>query len=967
MSHNPIHNSFSTLCGLAEELATTSSHSAKTQIVARHVKAFQGDLYMLLKLLLIKEDTLRTFHMAEKSLAKAISPSIGIAAADLLTSFSSLGEMGVVVHNALSSSAGSSSSSSAPKGHTLHEIDALLDAFTRTQTQADQIKLFGRFFSKASPSEPMWFVRLLCHDLRFAAGPKIILPGIHPQAFDAYRNNSDLRVVVDRVLGRSASGLGDIISSVTGVANTIKSGISVGNPVKPMLAKAVKSYEDIVAKTPVGCFAEIKYDGERIQIHKEGDTFSYWSRSLKRVTPWKTKDIEGFLPQAIAPSVTDVILDAEILCVDSTTSEPLPFQAFNKNKRALFPNAVVALFVFDVLYVDGRNMLDVPLSTRRELLESVVVPVPNRVMLSEYTLVKGDVAQLRALMQSAMAKGQEGLVLKDVSAPYAPGQRKLLKLKADYLDGMLDTVDLIVLGGWYGKGSNGGLVTTFLMGVFDPASQTFKTCTKVGNGFTDGQLAELQTSLVGALMAPISGAADIPSWLDVDSTRIPEFLIKDPHTAPIWEIFGSEFSDSPRHTANQISIRFPRVLRVRPDKDVASSTSLSDLVRMRDTSVRSLANSVTAVSGGGAPTASTSTASTSTATGSTNKRKRAPEPPTPASAPTPAPAPAPAPALAPPPLRTTLPPPQIEEHEVLLPPTALGTITAVDGDIAQPYAVQPMAGRIIFLPVNTSGRWPTKGAFGAVSRISNKAEVAYTMAVEGVRPSLRESELGGSMKMVPLPDLPGGDVFVCLAFVLGKPSSRGGKPVLNPRAYASIMSEMTSIMVASTPAASLHVHSSFLAHFGGKSNMEALAPPGITVLVYNQNMDAFQERADEQRAAREAAAAAAALPPALPELDNSFDNDRVWLAHAGDLAAKGMIGVFKKPLISWGAYVCVDQTWSHPSGMLDPTLIIALSSDPAFISSLSTSWAPAVPVVSPDFAFASLAIEGRADPQEYLV
>ena len=176
-------------------------------------------------------------------------------------------------------------------------------------------------------------------------------------------------------------------------------------------------------------------------------------------------------------------------------------------------------------------------------------------------------------------QGLEGLVIKDPLSTYEPGKRHWLKVKKDYLaeGSMADSADLVVLGGWCGTGKKGGQISTFLMGVRDEVKGRWCTVTKVALGFDDATLARLQKEL-GPGMDRIAGEWDrVPHWLDVTRQMVPEFIVRKPEQSPVWEVTGAEFSKAEIHTASGISIRFPRVTRMREDKTVDTATNLSEL------------------------------------------------------------------------------------------------------------------------------------------------------------------------------------------------------------------------------------------------------------------------------------------------------------------------------------------------------------------------------------------------------
>lgn len=346
-------------------------------------------------------------------------------------------------------------------------------------------------------------------------------------------------------------------------------------PVLPMLAEACRSVDQAMKKCPNGFYAEIKYDGERVQLHKRGDEFQYFSRSLKPVLAHKVAHFKEYIPKAF-PSGDDLILDSEVLLIDTKTGNPLPFGTLGKHKKEQFENANVCLFVFDCLHINGENIMNKPLKERKKILKEEMKQIENRVMFSELEIINQE-EDLQDMMTRVFQEGLEGLVLKDVNSIYEPGKRHWLKVKKDYLFGgsMADSADLVCLGAFYGTGNKGGMMSIFLMGVYDANNDVWCTVSKVGNGFDDSTLEKLQKELD---MVKISkNQSKVPSWLNVKKSMIPDFVVADPKEAPIWEISGAEFSKAESHTADGISIRFPRVTKVRDDKSWKEATDLQRL------------------------------------------------------------------------------------------------------------------------------------------------------------------------------------------------------------------------------------------------------------------------------------------------------------------------------------------------------------------------------------------------------
>ena len=459
---------------------------------------------------------------------------------------------------------------------TIQEVDEFLQQLSFLTKEDEQIRHFRSIVSRCTAGDLKMIIRLIKHDLRINAGPKHILAAVHDDAYKAFQTSRDLDSVVERCW--RGSWKFDKPSSSPGPSSNVEITLSLMTPVLPMLAEACKSVEMAMKKCPNGMLAEVKYDGERVQVHKKGNEFRYFSRSLKPVLPHKVNLFKNYIPKAF-PDGDDLILDSEILMIDTKTGQPLPFGTLGIHKKAEFKDANACLFVFDCIYYNGVVLLHKSMMERRRILRESMTEIPNRIMLSEIKEVYKS-QDLAEMIARVLKMGLEGLVLKDIHSKYEPGKRHWLKVKKDYLyDGaMADNADLVVLGAWYGTGNKGGMMSVFLMGCYDEDRDTWVTVTKVHTGHDDATLVMLQDEL--DMIKIGKDPAKVPSWLRANKPMIPDFVAKDPKKQPVWEITGAEFTNQGVHTADGISIRFPRVTRIRSDKDWSSATTLNDLRRL---------------------------------------------------------------------------------------------------------------------------------------------------------------------------------------------------------------------------------------------------------------------------------------------------------------------------------------------------------------------------------------------------
>lgn len=559
---------------LVADITNESSYLEKTAIVKKMLtkgsdeQEFKGDVIQWCRLLLpgvVK----RVYNLQSKQLIKLFSKIFNTDQDEMLEDLEQ-GDIGETIQKFFEES--KTTPPNKKSLLTIQEVDDFLEELSTLTKEDEQTNHFKKIVKKCTSNDLKIIIRLIKHDLRMNAGAKHILDAIHPTAYEAFQSSRDLPSVLKRLL-ESDTTASD--------STSMKAMINIMTPVLPMLAEACKSVDQAMKKCPNGMYSEIKYDGERVQVHKKGNDFKYFSRSLKPVMPHKVNHFKDYIPQAF-PYGKDLILDAEVLMVD-THGKPLPFGSLGVHKKEAFKNATVCLFVFDCIYFNGDILAYKPMKERRKILEENMVEIENHVMFSEVQeIFKAE--DLASMIAKVLKLGLEGLVLKDLRSIYEPGKRHWLKVKKDYLcDGaMADTADLIVLGAWFGTGKKGGMMSVFLMGVYDERTNTFLTVTKVHTGHDDKTLEKLQTEL--DMVKISSDMSKVPSWLKCTKTMVPDFVARDPKKQPVWEITGAEFTQHDVHTADGISIRFPRVTKIRDDKNWIQATNLEELRNLFKTS-----------------------------------------------------------------------------------------------------------------------------------------------------------------------------------------------------------------------------------------------------------------------------------------------------------------------------------------------------------------------------------------------
>lgn len=367
-----------------------------------------------------------------------------------------------------------------------------------------------------------------------------------------------------------------------------------GLPVAPMLAKPTKAITEVLERLSGQAFtAELKYDGERAQIHLlEDGSVCVFSRNSEN-TSEKYPELGGIVKEAIAAGggkATSLVVDSEVVAYDREKGVLLPFQVLStrKKKGDQVEDLKVQVIIqsFDLLYLNGASMLHASLRERRRRLREVLGEVPGRFVHAAGRDFEedGDSSGLEAFLDEAVAAQTEGLMVKTLDgegSAYEPSKRSLnwLKLKKDYLDGagVADSLDLAVVGGYHGHGKRTGVFGAYLLACYDPELEQFQSVCKLGTGFSDEDLKALQAASeehhVGARPANVVAGDGVTP----DVWFAPEM---------VWEVRAADLSLSSTHKGalgrvepgRGIGLRFPRFIRVRDDKAPENATSAEQVL-----------------------------------------------------------------------------------------------------------------------------------------------------------------------------------------------------------------------------------------------------------------------------------------------------------------------------------------------------------------------------------------------------
>jgi DNA ligase 1 len=472
------------------------------------------------------------------------------------------------------------------------EVMAVVDTLHRIAaaegpgSQGRKLELLAGLLARATPLEARYLLRLVTGRLRLGIGTPSILDALA----QARAGGRAAKPTLERAYNICCD-LGLVASTLVegGVDAVAQLHVRPGSPVRVMLAQRLSEADEILAKLGGRCAAEYKYDGVRVQAHRTSDgRIELFTRRLERVAN-QFPDVVEALAAGLGPR--EAIVEGEVVAYDQAAGELRPFQEvmFRRRKHGIAAAArdvPVSLFCFELLYADGQDLTVLPYPQRREKLAESITLSPN-LRLTTATDVATP-ADLDAAFEQAVTDGCEGLVCKslDQAAVYQAGARGWLwiKLKRDYRTELSDTVDLVVVGAFAGRGRRRGVYGALLLAAYDPDADVFRTVSKCGTGFTDADLAALPARL--APLARPQRPAQVDARTDADFWFEPGLVL---------EILSAELTLSPNYTAawGQIkgdaglAMRFPRFTgRWRDDKAAQDATTTQELVDLYRTARR---------------------------------------------------------------------------------------------------------------------------------------------------------------------------------------------------------------------------------------------------------------------------------------------------------------------------------------------------------------------------------------------
>jgi len=543
---------FRELCELCEKLEETSSRNAMIALVAEFLRGLSED-ELPIAVRLIIGDVFPTWDQRElevsgATLVKIIKRVLGIDDRGFLEAFNRTGDFGSAVKLLFEKTKPLRQTLLVARPLTIKEVYDGLESIAEAKGSGSRRKkerALEALLSRAEPLEAKYVVKAVLEERRHGFGEALmeeaIAKAFNVPAEDVRRANmltSDIGLVARTAATKRVKGLRAL-------------GVTLFHPLKPMLAEKADSVAEALKEHGGRAALEFKLDGARLQIHKRGDEVRLYSRHLT--------DVTGSLPE-VAEAVKrglkadEAILEGEAVAVGED-GRPKPFQHVMRRLRRVklveekSEEIPVKLYLFDLLWVDGVDLIDQPYAKRRERLEGVAGDIP----LVE-AITTDNVEEAEAFLKKALEAGHEGVMVKDLSSPYTPGVRgrKWLKVKAGPM-----TLDLVIVAAEYGHGYRYKWLSDYHLAAYDPSTGNFEVIGKCFTGLTDDEIDYMTRRLKEITIA--------------ERGRL---VIVEPKI--VVEVGFAELQESPHYRAG-VALRFPRILRIREDKSPWEASTIDEV------------------------------------------------------------------------------------------------------------------------------------------------------------------------------------------------------------------------------------------------------------------------------------------------------------------------------------------------------------------------------------------------------
>ncbi|MEW6528793.1 MAG: ATP-dependent DNA ligase [Candidatus Micrarchaeota archaeon] len=505
--------------------------------------------------------------MGEKFAVHAIANSTGYLEKEIEQQYRELGDLGLVAQFFLEKKKQQALITREIEASEIYDVMLKIANTSGIGSQDLKIRILSDLLNSASPLEGKFIIRFVAGQLRLGIGDPTILDALSVTKI----GDKSLRDEIERAYNL-CDNLGLVAELFLQSSEEIKNfSVKPFVPIRPALAERLGTPQDIIGK--IGeCGIEFKFDGFRMQIHKKGEMVEIYSRNLEKITFMYPEVIQAVrkLKQK------EIIFEGEALAFNEKKNRFYSFQETMHRRRKYGIEQTAKeyplyVYIFDIIYVDGIEYLKLPYEARRRKIEEIF---PYGILnLSKCRIAKNS-QEIEEIFNEALEKGLEGIMAKDLKAPYVAGARKFawIKLKKSY-GKAIDTIDATIVGYYLGQGARaefefGGL----LVAVYNPERGKFETIAKIGSGYSEEEMKNLKKML--SKIKTKSAPRDLDYKIKPDFWVTPKYVV---------EIAFDDITLSPMHCCGLkdktgYALRFPRMMKLRKDKKPKESTTTQEII-----------------------------------------------------------------------------------------------------------------------------------------------------------------------------------------------------------------------------------------------------------------------------------------------------------------------------------------------------------------------------------------------------
>jgi DNA ligase 1 len=559
---------YSDLVGIYEMLEATTKRLEHTNIISEFIrKAGLEDLGVVVLLLegrIFPRWDEREVGIAAKTMLKAISVATGEDRERINAEWKKTGDLGTVTFNLIMKK---KQATLGQQNLTVKKVLNNLRQLAAVEGQGSidrKIQLVAELLTSARPSEAKYIVRTILNDMRIGVGEGSIRDAIVWAFFGsklniAYDKNENKVEINDRekynLYVGAVQGAYDLANDFGPVAVSAKKNglkglkeveMKIGVPIKVMLALKVEDIDEGFERCGKPADFEFKYDGMRMQVHRDDDEIKIFTRRLENVTnqfPEVVDCIKKYVHEK------KVIIDSEAVGYNRKTGKYLPFQSISQRIKRKYDikkmseEMPVEVNVFDILNYKGRSIVNKTFEERKQVLKKIIKNTPKKIVLAK-SIITDDKKEVEDFYKEAVNSGNEGLMIKKLDAPYKPGARVGYMCK---LKGAKDPLDLVIIGAEWGEGKRSKWLSSFTLACIDGEGRYLEVG-KVSTGLKEKHEEGVSFEEMTKILVPL-----IVKEKEKEAIIKPKIVV---------EVGYEEIQKSPTYSSG-FALRFPRFLRLR--------------------------------------------------------------------------------------------------------------------------------------------------------------------------------------------------------------------------------------------------------------------------------------------------------------------------------------------------------------------------------------------------------------------